>query len=303
MDMKKNHFVGRSDAIDRLHGVLSGRESAGGPLTIQSIEGPGGIGKTFLFNHALSGVDLTKRNYITLRIDGSCLSNNREFTQAVVRLIYNAEANAIRNSNKPARYYFPRVDHVLKVIENIRNEAAEEFKKLNPGNQNGLDAFLLLLDKAFETGKNINDIFPITRKCLNFKYLGKYYQIIKETLPLMKSLNTESKKVFETFGRFSKSRALRNAIKENACLPLADALVSDLSAILIGYRKIDLLRATHRKVDGIDRLLMIIDDYEMLQAPLGEFLVSSFLPALRTVNFQTVVIIMGRDQLVATHTS
>ena len=40
-------------------------------LTVQSIEGPGGIGKTYLFDHVRTTNDLSNRNYLTLRIDGS----------------------------------------------------------------------------------------------------------------------------------------------------------------------------------------------------------------------------------------
>jgi hypothetical protein len=39
----------------------------------------------------------------------------------------------------------------------------------------------------------------------------------------------------------------------------------------------------------------------MLQEPLGEFLVGHLLPALGSANFQSVVMILGRDQLEATH--
>ncbi len=97
------------------------------------------------------------------------------------------------------------------------------------------------------------------------------------------------------------STSLRNAIKENACRPLADALVSDLSAILAGYQRKDLFKLKPRKIKDIDRLLLILDDYEMLQDPLGEFLVGHLLPELRVANFQSVVIVIGRDQLEATH--
>lgn len=67
--MSENHFVGRDDAIKRLHEVISGQLTSSDRVTIQSVEGPGGIGKSFLFNHALSTADLTSRNYITLRLD------------------------------------------------------------------------------------------------------------------------------------------------------------------------------------------------------------------------------------------
>ena len=69
--MSVDHFVGRQDAVRWLTDVLMGRERADGKLSIQSIEGPGGIGKTCLFNHVLANTDLADRNYLTLRIDGN----------------------------------------------------------------------------------------------------------------------------------------------------------------------------------------------------------------------------------------
>ena len=99
----------------------------------------------------------------------------------------------------------------------------------------------------------------------------------------------------------SGARALRNAIRENGCRALSDALVSDLSAILARYRSRDRLRATHAKIKGCDRLLLILDDYERLQPAFGEFLVGYLLPALRNASFEFVVIVLGRDQLAATH--
>ena len=97
------------------------------------------------------------------------------------------------------------------------------------------------------------------------------------------------------------STPLRNAVKENACRPLSDALVSDLAAVLAGYQSKDWFKPAHAKIKGIDRLLLILDDYEALQDSLGEFLVGHFLPSLRMANFQSVVVVMGRDQLGATH--
>jgi hypothetical protein len=78
-------------------------------------------------------------------------------------------------------------------------------------------------------------------------------------------------------------------------------LVSDLSAILKHYRPTDKGRAMHSKVQGIDRLLLILDDYEKLQESLDEFLVGHLLPALRSANFESTVILLVRDQLEVTH--
>jgi hypothetical protein len=295
--MSVKHFVGRGDAVKRLHDVLTGREAAEGKLTVQSIEGPGGIGKTFLFDHAIASVDLSDRNYLVLRIDGNDPSA-KTLVRAVARMMDSAEAEAIRG--RAPGYYFPSVDRVVKAIETIRSEAVAEFQRQHPGNKDGRLALLNFLDLAFEAGKRVNDAVPITKKLVNVHGLDKVKPLIEETIPLMVSLREEGAWLLELLG-FGGSTALRNAIKENACRPLADALVSDLSAILKQYRTKDLLKASHSKVKGIDRLLLILDDYEMLQEPLGEFLVGHLLPALRSANFQSVVMILGRDQLEATN--
>lgn len=52
---------------------------------------------------------------------------------------------------------------------------------------------------------------------------------------------------------------------------------------------------------GIDRLLLVIDDYEFLQWALGEFLVAQLLNMLRRAKFESVFVILGRDQLTATN--
>ena len=297
--MSDEHFVGRDDAVKRLHHVLTGDDSAAGNLTVQSIEGPGGIGKTFLLNHAIACADLTNRNYLTLRMDGNDPSA-RTLVRAVSRMVDSAEAEAIRG--RASGYYFPSVDRVVKAIETIRSEAIAEFQRRHPDNEEGQLALLQFLDLAFEAGKRVNDAIPITRKQVNFHGLEKVKRLIEETVPLMVSLREEVPWMLELLGIYG-STSMRNAIKENTCRPLADALVSDLSAILKRYRTADLLKASHSKVRGIDRLLLILDDYEVLQDPLGEFLVGYLLSALRSANFQSVVIILCRDQLKATHPS
>jgi hypothetical protein len=295
--MGVEHFVGRDDAVKRLNNVLTGRESADGILTVQSIEGPGGIGKTFLVNHAIACADLINRNYLTLRIDGNDPSS-KTLVRKVARMADGAKADAIRD--RGAGYYFPTVDRVVKAIETIRSEAVAEFQKRCPNNEEGRLALLQFLDLAFEAGKRINDAIPITKKHVNVHELEHVKRLIEETVPLMVSLHEEFAGRLERVG-LGGSTALRNAIKENACQPLADALISDLSAILKKYRTVDRQKATHRKVTGIDRLLLILDDYESLQETLGEFLVGHLLPALRSADFQSVVMILGRDQLEATH--
>jgi len=295
--MAFEHFVGRHEAVGRLRAVLKGQTSADGRLIIQSVEGPGGIGKTFLFDYVVMNTDLTDQNYLKFKIDGNDPSAI-SLVRLVSRMVDNADAEEIRNH--PAGYYFPTVAQVIKTIETIKSEAIAEFQKRNPSDQEGQSAISRFLELAFEAGKRVNDIVPLTRQYVNVQDLEKKRKSLEEIIPIMQSLREETPGFFERLG-FGGSTALRNSIKENACRPLTDALRSDLSAILAGYRPQDLSKATHRKISGIDRLLLVIDDYEKLQEPFSDFLVRSFLPALMSATFQTVVVILGRDQLEATH--
>ncbi|WP_146010664.1 hypothetical protein [Halomonas heilongjiangensis] len=293
--MITEHFVGRKNAVKQLQSVLTGDKKSGGNLAIQSIEGPGGIGKTCLFDHAADGVDLTSRNYLTLRIDGNSLSTDA-VEQAVVGLIDSAKANAIRN-HMP-RYYFPTVQRVVKEIEVIRSEAAVELKKKHE-NENATEDLQQFLDWVFSAGKKVNDAFPSSKKHINFQEVKKLQPLVEEAIPLMKSLQDESPRFWERLG-LGDSTALRNAIKKNACAALSRALLSDLVTILSGYQKKDTFKATHPKIKGIDRFLLILDDYEKLQNSIGVLLVGHLLSGLKSAEFESVVIILGRDQLEAT---
>lgn len=294
MSIKK--FVGRENAIEQIQSVLTNVTRAGDRLTIQSIYGAGGIGKSWLFKHAESGVDLKNQNYISMRIDGNSLSSDT-VEKAVTSLIDSAKTNAPLD-NTP-RYYFPAVQRVIKQIEVIRRELAAEAAESKQGDNSD---FQKLLSFAFSTGESIQDIFPGTRNKININEFKKLFDSLEEIIPTMKSLQIESPFFFERLG-VGGSRSLRNSIKENACAELARAFMSDISAILSGYQRKDKLKATQSKLEGVDKLLLIIDDFEKLQNSIGTFLTSHLLPGLSSADFKSVVFILGRDQLEATDPS
>jgi hypothetical protein len=196
--------------------------------------------------------------------------------------------------------HFPRVAQGTEAIETIKRQALAEYRTHDAEDQAMFAALSRLLDLAFEAGKRTNEMVPLTALYVNVKELERKRKVLEERLLLLTGLCEETPGFFERLG-FGGSTALRNAIKENACRPLADALLSDLCAILAGYRVEDRYTAPHLKIEGIDRLLLILDDYEKVQAAVGEFLVSYLLPALKTAPFESVVVILGRDQFAATH--
>jgi hypothetical protein len=213
-------------------------------------------------------------------------------------MIDSADAEASRGHLD--RACFPVVARVIEAIEAIRSEALAEFEKHSLSKKEGYGAFSRFLDLTFAAGKHVNDIVPLTQQYVNVKELENHREALQALIPIRESLREETLGFFERLG-LGKETALRNTIKGNACRPFADALLSDLSAILVGYRAEDWYKPSRSKIEGIDRLLLILDDYEKLQASIGEFVVSYLLPALKSARFESVVIILGRDQLQATH--
>ena len=292
--MPLDHFVGRTNDVERMRNVLLGKDRADGNLTIQSIEGPGGIGKSFLLEHVLAQTDLRERKYLTCRLNGGELTT-ASLTPCLERLVHGAQSHATRD--KPPGFYFPSVASTVRTIDKLRFEAIAEFQRLRPSDQEGQAALSTFLDVAFRTGKRINDINRITRDYVNVDAVER---ILIEAIPKMRSLLGRTPGFRDRLGLGHGKASLRNAVKEDACRPLADALVADLSAILSGYRKRSLLHPTSAKIAGIDRLLIILDDYEKLQDTIGGFLLGYLLPALRDGAFESTVLILGRDRLEAT---
>ena len=296
--MISEHFVGRHEANKQLALVLKGEARADVKLTIQSIEGPGGIGKTHLLNHVMLQTNLADQKYLCLKLGGD-ESSARSLVRAVSQMLNNATAEAIRDRGYPGRYYFPSVDRVIKTIETIQSEALAEFQQLRPSDQEGKFAFLRFLDFVFSIGKRINEAVPITKQYVN---MGEMHVLLEEVVPKMQSLLGEIPKWYEHLDLGIGKTALRNAIKENVYRPLSEAFLTDLSAILSGYRRENFYKPSHSRIPGADRLLLILDDYESVQWYLEDFLVNYFLPDLLIkAKFETVAIILGRDQLQATH--
>ncbi len=292
-----NHFVGRGDAVQQLRDVLSGKKASGGKLTVQSIEGPGGIGKTSLLEHAIDGIDLSSRNYLTLKVDGNA-SNALTLTEVIWRLV-----NSVAIQRRLPGDSFPGTIKILSLINEIRSATVHEAISLITENDNNIDIdestkrINNALEMSIRTGVSI---LAYTSGNPVAIALCPFIDIIPlDKLKKIPSLCIEKTGIKEKLG-ITSNEAIRNAIRENACRTLASSLYSELAAILFKYEA--LLKPSRSKIKGIDRLLLIIDDYEKLQEPLSTFLVNYFLPSLKKAEFESVVIILGRDHLQATNT-
>jgi predicted ATPase len=118
-------FVGRVDAAAQLADALARKRQFNSKLVIQSVEGPGGIGKTALLEHVLSRTHIDALNYLMLKINSD--EDKRGSLTLLVRSLIDS-ASPQPTGRRPANY-FPDVEKVLGIIEEIRAAAAIELQK------------------------------------------------------------------------------------------------------------------------------------------------------------------------------
>lgn len=287
--------MGRVQEIEELRALLLESTNRPTGLKIQSIEGPGGIGKSTVFHAALEDIDLDEQGYLTMRLDGAD-GNAASLTQLLKRLIDSASHRAI--ANKPPGYFFTATRDTILAADEIRAEAIGELKKKGLST-NDIEAFGRCYDHLMSLGKSLTEGFPKAKEFVNFDKLSEKGQ---QAAADINALKEESVYFWERLGIFSGS-TLRNSLKENAPQALSHSLIRDLNDIILGENENPVFRTAHTKKKDLKRVLLIIDDYEALQPALQEFLVSNLLRMLKTARFSSTVVVLGRDRLALTNPS
>lgn len=193
---------------------------------------------------------------------------------------------------------FPAVDRVVRAVDAVRSRAAAEFGRHPRGDDAGRAALGWLMNAAIAAGKRINEVSPVTRKYLDVARAEADVRLAGDIVGNLAALADRRRRL--PWGR---SAAFENGVLKNPLERLADALAADLAALLRGYRPEDRWRMTHAKVPGVGRLLLVVDDYEYRHLMLDEFLLAHLLPRLRQAEFESTVVVLGRDKLTATHPS
>lgn len=291
------HFVGREDVTGRLRAVLRGEACAnGGSLSILSIEGPGGIGKTSFFDHVRDGTDLEARNYLVLRIGGS--GDTRHSVHGAIKSL-TLQAQSRHLPAKPPGAYFPHLTEALTVFEALLREAKDELGRLESRGSATVDTVMSVIDVAVGLGKPLNAMLPKTAEYLDFKKLGSHREDIDRALKTLTALKPGEPGFLAKLG-LDDALMLRNALTQTPLSVFAQRLVQDLRAVLVGYESNSFFKPSMAKVEKVDRLLLVIDDYEAVKGPLERFLVDHLFPQLKTAAFETTAVIIGRDRLLDT---
>lgn len=295
MEEAVNAYVGRSTAVKQLWSLLTEQRRSQSKLVIQSIEGPGGIGKTALFEHVLAKVDRAELRLLTMKVGGD-QSGERNPFQLIQGLVASCETPT--QLERPITQRFSNTEEVRAVYGKLTESAKTELQRILPDLP--IEQLMRVLSKSVECGKRINELAPRSKEYLDCARIESSLPRIEGALKSLKPLIDEVPGILEKLG-LMRGAALRNSVRANALNALAEAFVTDLTTLLSGYEKKNLLRPTQARLPGIERCLIVVDDYESLVAHLGEFLVTYLVPRLKQCAFETVLVVIGRDQLALTH--
>lgn len=285
----------RSSEVTRLLEVL---RDPGPGLSVVGISGPGGVGKSFLLAHVLDQLEPVKAGYLLLRADGSNPDTRNDFFGVIDAQLFRRSLDAPAD---PGKDYFPRLREVVAEHRSVTEEAMHELAKKGAP-ENVRKAAKLLL----RTGRVLNVAGSLpSRKALDValsvddRTVNEGLDVAWDLVRDLKGLRDATKLPGPLRDLFGVTR--RNRVKRDLYALTAAELRTDLSAALSGYEKGDSKKITHRRIQGLDRLLLVLDDYEASAELLGDFLVGALAPTLATAPFRTVLVILGRDDLKTTH--
>ncbi len=285
--------IHRASEVTRLVRAL---EDAPSGLSIVGLSGLGGVGKTFLLSHVLETVEPEKNGFLVLTADAANPDTRGDFFGILEGQLFR------RNLSPPADHtkdYFPHLRDLAETHRAIISEALGEMAKEGAPEHVKRAANVLL-----RAGRILNRTVAKTTEALGA--LGVTDDDVEKSLDVAWDLVRSLKGLRDATALPGPLRDLfgvtrRNRIKRDLYAVTAAELRTDLAAALVGYETKDSQRATHGRIVGVDRLLLVIDDYEAVHSLLGDFLIGALVPALADAPFKTVLVIVGRDDLETTH--
>ena len=281
----------RPSEATRLRNTIT---SHGEGIVISGISGPGGIGKSYLVDHVLSALEPAKSGWLKLHVDAAHAQMRGDFFSLID---VDLASRNLGSPTDPSVDYFPQTRRVAAAHRALVARASRELQR-NGAPEDVRRAAVALL----KVGHFLNKTIPKTRERLD---LAKYNldpdevgDVVDEAWDAISMLKTfrDSDWIPEVV-RDRLGQSLTSRVKSDLYGATADALVSDLGAVLSGESAKKATDGGQLRIPGLYRLIIVIDDYEALEATLGDFLISSLIPRLATAPFASILIIGGRDAL------
>jgi hypothetical protein len=281
----------RPSEATRLRTVITGH-SVG--LAICGISGPGGIGKSYLVDHVLSSLEPGNEGWLSLRVDAAQAQARGDFFALIDGQF---ARRSLASPADPSVDYFPATRRVAAAHRDLVARVAKELEREGAPEDVRRAAGAVLKAAHF-----LNRAIPKTREFIDIAKYNLEPDAVNDRVD-------EAWDTINTLKTFRESDWLPEVVRDRLGMNLtsrlkrdlygvtADALVSDLSAALPGHSP----EEAQRRIPGLDRLLLVVDDYEALGATLSDFLISSLIPRLAEARFATMLIVAGRDDLEDTH--
>ncbi len=269
--------------------------AAAGRVDIFGLSGFGGIGKSFLLRNVIEQVRPETRGYLRITIDGADSKLLGQFMPIYERQ-FAPRALSPGRSNMD---YFPRVRKLASRYTNLERSVENRLEQASASQEvKALGSWLLrtgaLMNRAIPMSKDVLDVEAVRRMGAE-EHLNSAIDLVSElTEPVHHRWIPGPVK--DLVGISYESR-----IRTDLYGLAADEWTGDLSALLTGYREEDRLRITHAPVPGLQRLLLVVDDFEILGKSIADFLTEALIPKLGTCDFHSTIIILGRDDLFDAH--
>lgn len=296
--MDKTQETRRPSEVTRLSRLLHACDHG---LSICSISGPGGVGKTHLVEQALSSERPRELGYVYLSANAANPQTRGDFFGLIEGQL---ATPSLPPPAQPNRDYFPRTRKVAAAHRKLVQKAAAELDTREGAPEKVKEAAVGLL----RVGKVLNKEMPKSPGRLGAARLGLSLlleepnapEVLDKAWDLARALNSVSgsPRLPEPIGGIL-GQNLQDCVRRDLFNVTAAALLSDLTSVIDaeGSRR----RWGRPKEEKPTRLLVVLDDYEVLAPLLGDFLVGSLMPKLASVPFPTLLVVASRDDLEATH--
>ncbi len=287
--------IHRRSEVTRLSNVL---RSSTERVSIAAVSGPGGVGKTFLLRHVLETVGVEELGYLQLAADGSAAYARGDFFGIIEGQLFR---RSLPPPADPSKDYFPRIREVAELHRAVLDDATRELDRRGAPPEVKRAAVALL-----KAGHILNKAVPLTKEYVDIVGQSITEAEVVDSLDQAWTLLESMKALRDSTVLWGPVRDLfgitrRNRVKRELHALVASELRVDLSAAITGYEKRDASKLTHAKIPGVERLLLVLDDYEVLGPVLGDFLIGALVPALAGAPFKSVIVVLGRDDLETTH--
>ena len=283
----------RPDEFTRVTGWLDS-DAEPGQVDVYGISGYGGVGKSYLWSQVLECSQPQERGYLRISVDAEDPEVLGDFT-ALYDREFSPQPLPV---GRPDFDYFPHARALVRERRSLEKRIDGEIEKADISEAAKQAARLML-----KAGESVNKLSPKTRDAIDFKQLREAGVVdgIDTAIDLLSSLVAASAASLPGPVKNTLGITRRERLRTDLYGLSSDEWVADLCAILNRPQHQDWHRLFERPVEGVDRLLLVLDDFEILGKTVADFVTAALIPALEDANFHSTVVILGRDALPEAH--